>query len=460
VERESTRPDSPRLTSFRAQLAWGELRAGRAHAARRRLTELLPIVERGENDDERMRVHWWLAESLLASNERRAAEPHLHTALGLVRERGYGHFLRLRAREAPAPLLEALGRGIELETCAAALVAAGSQAEPALLEIAGSASVAAAEAALSVLAECGGQASLERLAAIAKRRRGLASAARAALAQVEARARRGAPATLATEAQGAPRLVLFGPPRIELGTRTLPASAWRAQRAFHVLILLALRPRGASRDELLETFWPGRQLAAGQRNFHPTLSYIRSVLPRHAVPPLLRDAEIYRLNPDYPLSCDAWEFEAELDAARRAAKGERLGHLERALELAGAEALAGLYGDWAEEFQHRHRDRVVAARVQAGALRRSSGDVTAALDHFRRAAELDEFDESTRVSVVECQVALGNRAAAIAEYQRLRADLRRSLDVDPLPETEQAVQKALGGAAGAAARTPQPQPAQ
>ena len=64
------------------------------------------------------------------------------------------------------------------------------------------------------------------------------------------------------------------------------------------------------------------------------------------------------------------------------------------------------------------------------------------------------------MSVVECQVALGNRAAAIAEYQRLRADLRRSLDVDPLPETEQAVQKALGGAAGAAARTPQPQPAQ
>jgi DNA-binding SARP family transcriptional activator len=311
-----------------------------------------------------------------------------------------------------------------------------------------------------VLAECGGSASLERLGAIARRRRGLASAARAALAQVESRARRGTVGTGAPEAADAPRLVLFGPPRIEIGTRPLPASAWRAQRAFHVLILLALRPRGASRDELLEAFWPGRQLAAGKRNFHPTLSYIRSVLPRHAAPPLLRDAELYRLNPDYPLSCDAWEFEAGLDAARRAAGEERLVHLERALALAGTEALAGLYGDWAEEFKHRHRDRVVAARVQAGALRRASGDLAGALDHFRHAAELDEFDESTRVSVIECQVALGNRGAAIAEYQRLRSDLKRSLDVEPLPETDHAVQRALGGAITGAARTTQPQPAQ
>jgi DNA-binding SARP family transcriptional activator len=311
-----------------------------------------------------------------------------------------------------------------------------------------------------VLTECGGRASVERLTAIARRRRVLASAARGALASIEARARRGAPPATTPEAEDAPRLVLFGPPRIEIGTRTLPASAWRAQRAFHVLILLALRPRGASRDELLEAFWPGRQLAAGKRNFHPTLSYIRSVLPRHAAPPLLRDAELYRLNPEYPLSCDAWEFEAELDAARRGPATERLEHLERALALAGAEALAGLYGDWTEEFQHRHRDRVLASRVQAGALRRAAGDVAGALDHFRRAAELDEFDESTRVHVIECQVALGNRAAAIAEYQRLRSDLKRSLDVEPLPETDQAVQRALGGAIAGAARIPQPQPAQ
>ncbi len=459
VQQESARPDSPRLTSFRAQLAWCELRAGRAHAARRLLVDLLPVVERGENDDERMRVHWWLAESLLVLGERRAAEKHLTTALALVRERGYVHFLRLRAREAPAPLIEALARGLEVNTCATALVEAGGASEGPLLEVAEKSPTAAAEAALSVLAECGGAAALPRLAAIARRRRALANAARAGLARIEARVRRGAPVAEPGSGTVPARLLLFGPPRIELGDRALPASAWRAQRAFHVLILLAMRPRGASRDELLETFWPGRLAAAGRRNFHPTLSYIRSVLPRHAAPPLLRDAEVYRLNPEYPLACDLWEFEAALEVARRTSeRRERLAQLERALSLAERPALEGLYGDWAEAVQHRQRDRVEAARIQAGELRRASGDVAAALDHLRRAVELDEFNEATRVSVIECHVALGNRGAALAEYERLRTDLRRALDVDPLPETEEAVRKALGR--GSLARTPQPQAVQ
>lgn len=459
VERESAKTDSGRLTAFRAQLAWCELRAGRAHAARKRLLELLPIVERGENDDERMRVHWWLAESLLVLGEKRAAEKHLGSALTLVRERGYTNFLRLRAQEAPGPLIEALGRGLEVDTCAAALVDAGGASEAPLLEVAEKAPTAPAEAALSVLAECAGAGSLPRIAGITRRRRALASAARAAHARIEARLKRGAPAAEAKNGGAPARLLLFGPPRIELGDRALPASAWRAQRAFHVLILLALRPRGASRDELLETFWPGRLAAAGRRNFHPTLSYIRSVLPRHSAPPLLRDAEVYRLNPEYPLTCDFWEFEAALEAARRTSvKRDKLSELERALALAERPALEGLYGDWAEVVQHRQRDKVEAARIQAGELKRASGDVSGALDHLRRAVELDEFNEATRVSVIECQVALGNRGAALAEYERLRTDLRRALGVDPLPETEEAVRKALGKTG--AARIPQTQAAQ
>ena len=39
---------------------------------------------------------------------------------------------------------------------------------------------------------------------------------------------------------------------------------------------------------------------------------------------------------------------------------------------------------------------------------------------------------------------LGNRAAAVVEYERLRETLKRELDVEPLPETEEAVGKLLG----------------
>jgi len=83
------------------------------------------------------------------------------------------------------------------------------------------------------------------------------------------------------------------------------------------------------------------------------------------------------------------------------------------------------------------------------ALRRDGVEVAGqeherALAAFRRAAELDEFRESTRVSVVECLVRLGNRRAAVVEAERLRTLLQRELGVEPLPETERALERALG----------------
>jgi hypothetical protein len=40
--------------------------------------------------------------------------------------------------------------------------------------------------------------------------------------------------------------------------------------------------------------------------------------------------------------------------------------------------------------------------------------------------------------MIEAMVHLGNRRAAIAEYDKLKGLLRAELDVDPLPETERA----------------------
>src|SRR6185295_5864062 len=174
---------------------------------------------------------------------------------------------------------------------------------------------------------------------------------------IEARVARGA--AISDRAAPAVRLVLFGPPRLEIDGRPVPASAWRAQRAFHILIHLALTPAGLQRDQLLEAFWPGRQLAAGKKNFHPTLSYIRSLLPDAGVPVLARDAERYRLNPGFPMTCDAWDFDRGLEEARAARDADsRRAGLAAAAALAGQPFLDGLYGDWADEAQSRMRDRV------------------------------------------------------------------------------------------------------
>src|SRR5262249_11525054 len=143
------------------------------------------------------------------------------------------------------------------------------------------------------------------------------------------------------------RLVLYGPPHLRVNGKPLPASAWRTQRAFHMLVFLALHPRGAESEVLIDKFWPGRQAAAGRRNLHPTLSYVRSVLPRAGEPPILREAGRYTLNPAYPMTCDFWDMDHALDAARGLRDpAERRAALDRAVAIAGGRFLEGLYADW------------------------------------------------------------------------------------------------------------------
>lgn len=444
LERLVERPGDARQVEVEATLAWCELRAGRPRVARELLQALIPRADAGENAYLRMRVHYWLGEALLALGEKRGVEAHLATALALVRTHDYRYFLAVQAREDAAPLLHALARGIELDTAVASLVEAGSAVEPPVLALVDQAPAAVGEAIVSVLAEVGGRASRDRLAALQRTKRAWAPAIKAALRHIEDRLARGT--RPAAEQATSARLVLWGPPQLQVGGQPVPASAWRAQRAFHMLVFLALHPRGADRDTLIEKFWPGRQAAAGRRNFHPTLSYVRSVLPRAADGPILREAETYRLHPEYPLTCDAWEFDRALEEARHADGGPaRRAALERAVALASGRLLEGLYADWADELQARARDRLEKAVLELGERCAMDGEFEMALAHFRRAAELDEFREETRLAVMECCLRLGARRAAMVEYDRLKTLLRSELSVDPLPETEEAVQKLLAG---------------
>ena len=442
LARLGAQPDQPRFTEFTATLAWCELRAGRARVAHDRLLPLVGRADAEENEFQRMRVHYWLAESLIALGEPAGVEDHLATALRLVRERGYGYFLELQAGEDATPLLRALQAGVEIDTVSAALVEAGTAIEAPLLAMLAKASPASAEAIVAILGEVGGAPTAAQLGGITQPRRALQAAARTAQRHIEARLSRG---TAAPTRSATARLELFGTPRLLIDGRPVPASTWRSQRAFLILVHLAIHPHGAIRDQLLDAFWPPRRLAAARKNFHPTLSYIRRVLPATGVPPLLRENETYRLNPGYPMSCDVWDLQRAFEQARLAPDdASRHAALSRALALTRQPYLEGCYEDWASEAQSAMRDRLERAHLELGSLLDASGAVEEALANYRAAAQFDAYRESTRAAIIECLVRLGNRRAALVEWERLKSLLHEELAVDPLPETASRVARALG----------------
>jgi two-component SAPR family response regulator len=68
-----------------------------------------------------------------------------------------------------------------------------------------------------------------------------------------------------------------------------------------------------------------------------------------------------------------------------------------------------------------------------------------ALNLYRRILAIDDLDEAAHAGVMRCQMLLGNRAAAIGQYQTLRRalDEELGLDVERTSEVEQLYRRIL-----------------
>jgi DNA-binding SARP family transcriptional activator len=214
------------------------------------------------------------------------------------------------------------------------------------------------------------------------------------------------------------RVRLVGELRIDVGGQSLGPIA--SSRARSLLAWLAYHPGLHPRSRVAAVFWPEVLESSSRASLRTTLATLRRELgeaERHV------DAGRQRLGiPDGP---EVWVDLRE--AGRLAAEGR----LEEALALADGELLSDLDDDWVLEERRIHRDRVV--ELLAAAER--AGDHEAALLHARRRLELDPASEEAARVLMRRLATGGDRAAAAAVYEELRAALRRDLGMAPSAET-------------------------
>lgn len=219
------------------------------------------------------------------------------------------------------------------------------------------------------------------------------------------------------------RIELFGAPRILRGNSLLRLPA---RKSLAILAYLALEGR-VTRAKLATLFWEELGSDAARRNLRRELHRLREAGLDGTV---LSDADLLHLAPG--IGIDTAEFEADLAAGRIA------GALARytAPLLDGFEVVdAPAFDDWVAQQRGRLAQRWRSAALAQATQIEQAGDARGALAlHWRLLAD-DELHEQHHRDVMRLHYLLGEREAALAQFERCRTVLRDELGLAPLPET-------------------------
>ncbi|HJR06643.1 MAG TPA: BTAD domain-containing putative transcriptional regulator [Pyrinomonadaceae bacterium] len=237
---------------------------------------------------------------------------------------------------------------------------------------------------------------------------------------------------------------LLGPVEVlrEQGRR-LAADAWTLSRALKVLCFIASRQnRRATKDAIVETFWGETPVGDIDKNFWPTISYIRRALNSNqgVKKNFIRYREsAYYLNPEFNYLIDTEEFERLISLAHaRRREGDSAAFAEsahRAIELYRGDFLEEFYDNWAEEQRAYYRNLYFATLKELADHYQRAEQHEQAINYCQIIIKRDPYREDIHRQLMDAYAHTGNRAALRDQYENLKNLLKEELGVDPLPET-------------------------
>jgi DNA-binding SARP family transcriptional activator/Tfp pilus assembly protein PilF len=232
--------------------------------------------------------------------------------------------------------------------------------------------------------------------------------------------------------------------RAMIDLRTLGALDLRASDGHDVTALLRQPKRCAllvylalagsegfrRRDTVVALFWPKLDDQHARGALRQALRFLRRVLGDGVI--TTRGEEEIGIEPR-AVTIDVRAFEQSCETGNHA----------KAIALYGGDFLDGIFlsdaspafEQWVDE--QRGRLRTLAARTTwaVAEARRAGGDVPGALDMARRAAGFSPDSEAEVAREIAFLDASGDRAGALAAYDRLARRLAVEFDAEPAPET-------------------------
>lgn len=223
------------------------------------------------------------------------------------------------------------------------------------------------------------------------------------------------------------RLRLLGRFRVELEGRAvrLPTRESRLLLAY-----LALRPESHAREKVAALFWPDVPDASARASLRNALSTLRRKLGRGL---LLSDRESVRLDPEFPIRVDALELREQ---ATRFLEAPSPDPSAVAVDSYSDDLLVDFYEDWVSVEREALRTLYLKTLLELTRQMRSRSEYDRARDFAERILARDPADERAHRHLMFCHVALGDRGAALRQYEACRSALSEELAVEPAPATK------------------------
>ena len=236
----------------------------------------------------------------------------------------------------------------------------------------------------------------------------------------------------ATQEQPALSISVLGPFTIGGAKRAIKRAPTRELIAY-----LALHPKGARRDELIEALWPAQDPERTRPRFWQSVTDARRALTDAWV----HDGERYQL--------DRAKVNIDLDQLEQLLAATDPEHddpqtLETAIALWRGEPLEGTDYAWADGHIRRLRATLLELLARAGRSRLQSGDARGALEVAEQAITLDQFHEASWRLALQAEHALGLRESITRRYDELTHSLDEQLGLQPTRETRVMYRQLLG----------------
>jgi DNA-binding SARP family transcriptional activator len=227
-------------------------------------------------------------------------------------------------------------------------------------------------------------------------------------------------------------IYLFGAIRVDLGATVLHRRDFGGRKPKQLLQLLALHPRGLSKERLAELMWDG----GTPSNVTATLEHYACVLRSKLTTPGLPGSKVVVREPGgYRLDRQVARLDIDRFDALVAARPD-----PQARDAALALAVGDLFEDepyaaWATAARVRYRVRCVQLLLNAAQAALLAGDADQAITLAERAVASDLLNERAYQMLVVGHYVLDDQRAALAAYHQCRTTLAAEVGVDPLPVT-------------------------